>query len=88
MNTSATRHFQFTSLFVLAQNRSVVQLGDSYGNHNSLQHLARDFIDGPGYKQADFPNFPVVFANCTICMQDGTGDMKGSGMINQRGKTL
>ena len=88
MNTSATRHFQFTLLFVLAQNRSVVQVGDSYDSHNSLQHLARDFIDGQGHKHADFPNFPVVLANCTPCMQDETGDMEGIGMINQRGKTL
>ena len=73
---------------VLAQNRSVAQVGDCCNSHNSLQHLARDFIDGQGHKHANLPNFPVVLANCTPCMQDGTGDMERIGMINQRGKTL
>ena len=51
------------------------QVGDS---HNSLQHLARDFIDGQGHKHADFPNFPVVLANCTPACKMGLGTWKGS----------
>ena len=59
----------------------VAQVGDSYDSHNSLQHLAGDFIDGQGNKHADFP---VVPSNCTPCMQDGTGDMERIGMINRK----
>ena len=66
----------------------VAQVGNSYDSHNSLQHLAGDFIDSQGNKHADFPNFPVVPSNCTPCMQDGTGDMEKIGMINQRKNPL
>ena len=37
----------------------VEQIDDSYDSHNSLQYLARDFIDSQGNNHADFPNLPV-----------------------------
>ena len=33
----------------------VAQVDDSYDSHNSLQHLASDFIGGQSNKHADFP---------------------------------